>query len=162
MSHRCLTDLKEAPRPIFYFTALKYGHYLWQHGHAGRALLAITRALYAEVPENDPILKEWPLPYAAVHWIVQSHGNHDFPGNPRISFQHQATRMRGHRAELRCARAWAAWYLICLAKPELPADLEQGIDEPDAARIEAELIQYGNPNEATDWKILCERVLPIN
>ena len=50
MSYRCLTDLKEADRSTFYFTALKYAHYLWLHGHSGRIILALTRALYAVLP----------------------------------------------------------------------------------------------------------------
>lgn len=151
MNHRCLTDLKDAPRPVFYFTALKYGHYLWLHGHAGRALLAITRALYADVPEGDPVLQTWPLPYRAIRWIAHTHPEHDFPGNPRISYQHQATRMRGPRSDLRRARAWAVWALICQAKPGLPADQSQGIQEPSQAQIAAALRTHGLANEAEYW-----------
>ncbi len=57
----------------FYLIALSYGHYLWLKGYSGHAILAITRALYANHPSED------------------------YPGNPRISFQHQATRLRGDR-----------------------------------------------------------------
>lgn len=151
MSHHCLTELKTAPREIFYYTALKYGHYLWQQNHSGRALLAITRALYADLNPEAEVLAEWPLPYAAIHWIAQQHDTHDFPGNPRISFQHQATRIRGERAELRQARAWAAWKLICLAKPELPGDEAQSIEEPNTDAIVEGLQAHGFPDESAQW-----------
>lgn len=151
MSHRCLTELKTAPRDVFYFTALKYGNYLWQNGHSGRALLAITRALYTDLDASHPILDDWPLPYAAIHWITQAHSSQDFPGNPRISFQHQATRIRGERAPLRQARAWAAWKLICLAQPDLPGDPSQSIIEPTTARIAIALQVNGQENESEQW-----------
>jgi len=158
MSHRCLTELKDAPRDIFYYAALKYGHYLWNNGHSGRALLAITRALYTDLDASDPILKEWPLPYAAIHWITQTHGAQDFPGNPRISFQHQATRIRGERAALRQARAWAAWKMICLAQPDLPGDATQCITEPDTAQIAIALQVNGHKNESEQWLKLASKV----
>jgi len=151
MSHRCLTELREAPREDFYLTALKYGHYLWRQGHAGRALLALTRALYADLSEEAAVLKSWPLPYAAIQWMVQTHPSDDFPGNPRISFQHQATRIRGARRELRQARAWAVWYLICQAKPSLPGDAEQGIVEPSPDLIAEALNHWGHRNE---WQLV--------
>jgi hypothetical protein len=147
-------------RAFFYHTALKYGHYLWQQGHAGRAVLALTRALYANVPEAHPILKHWPLPYAALQWIIAHHHSDHFPGNPRISFQHQATRLRGERQELRRARAWAVWAIICTTRPGLPADTTQGITEPTQAEIEAALLSYGQPNEASLWSRILERTGP--
>ena len=122
MNHLCLTESKKADTAVFYFEALKYGHYLWLNSHAGRSLLALTRALYANVPEKAPVLAQWPLPYAALKWIVANHPTDSFPGNPRISFQHQATRLRGERQALRRARAWAVWALIQKAKPTLPKD----------------------------------------
>ncbi len=152
MTHHCLTELRGADRELFYFTALKYGHSLWLRGHAGRSILAITRALYADVSEDADILKQWPLPYAALQWIVSNHDSDHFPGNPRISFQHQATRLRGDRQVLRRARAWAVWALIREANPTLPGDLAQGIEEPTLEHIEAELRAIGHPNEVTIWR----------
>ena len=151
MSHRCLTELKK-DTPEFYFKALQYGHYLWQSGHAGRAILAITRALYADTDENDPTLKAWPLPYAALKWIVAHHNCDNFPGNPRISFQHQATRLRGERQALRRARAWAAWALIRQARPSLPGDFSDRVKEPDVEEIFKRLSDLGLRGEATLWK----------
>ncbi|CAA7069933.1 Unannotated [Lentimonas sp. CC11] len=152
MTHRCLTELKGADREVFYHTALKYGHTLWLQGHAGRSILAITRALYADVPEGAVILKDWALPYAALYWIASNHQSDDFPGNPRISFQHQATRLRGERQALRRARAWAVWSLICKARPSLPGDPTQGIEEPDLHTIKAELGCIGHSNEVALWQ----------
>ncbi|MEO0509278.1 MAG: hypothetical protein AAF065_05420 [Verrucomicrobiota bacterium] len=150
MSHRCLTKL-ETNTSDFYFKALQYGNYLWQTGHAGRAILAITRALYADIDENDPVLEEWPLPYAALEWILANQGSDDFPGNPRISFQHQATRLRGEREALRRARAWAVWALVRKARPSLPGDLDDPVQEPDQHQIHALLIQHGHKTEADLW-----------
>jgi hypothetical protein len=159
MSHRCLTDLKDAERAVFYHTALKYGHYLWQQGHSGRAILALTRALYADVAENDSILKQWPLPYGALKWIVANHSSTHFPGNPRISFQHQATRLRGDRQSLRRARAWAVWALICKARPELEPDRTQDIIEPTLEAIETQLHSYGHSGESELWRTVLLGIL---
>lgn len=156
MSHRCLTALKGGDRELFYLTALKYGHYLWLQGHAGRSILAITRALYADIPAGAPCLDQWPLPYAALGWVIANHPKDDFPGNPRISFQHQATRLRGDRQALRRARAWAVWALIRGAKPSLSGDTSQGIEEPTLGMIEAELSSVGHPNEIAIWQACME------
>lgn len=151
MSHRCLTELGK-DTPEFYFKALQYGHYLLQTGHAGRAILAITRALYADIGTDDPVLEKWPLPYAALKWIVANHSSDDFPGNPRISFQHQATQLRGEREALRRARAWAVWALIRDARPSLPADMEDRVEEPSTNRIFDLLEEHGHEGEAALWK----------
>ena len=152
MSHRCLTELRGGAPEVFYFKALQYGHYLWLQGHAGRAILAITRALYTDLDESADVLKRWPLPYAALKWIVAHHHCDDFPGNPRISFQHQASRLRGARQDLRRARAWAVWALIRAARPSLPGDLEQVLRYPSQDQIETRLQQHGHANEAAVWK----------
>lgn len=153
MSHRCLTEL-EKDTPEFYFKALQYGNYLWQHGHAGRAILAITRALYADIKESESILTEWPLPYAALHWIVANNPTDDFPGNPRVSFQHQATRLRGKRQDLRRARAWAVWALIRDARPSLPSDSEDPVEEPSHNDIYELLSNWGSQEEEDLWRRL--------
>lgn len=152
MSHRCLTRLKSAESALFYQAALTYGHYLWQQGHSGRAILALTRALYADVPASDEILQQWPLPYAALQWIIAKHHGTDFPGNPRISFQHQATRLRGKRQDLRRARAWAVWSLIRTTRPELPADSTQAITEPTVEHVETLLRAHGHSGEWQLWQ----------
>lgn len=132
MSYR---DLRAHPKDsaAFYANALKYGQYLWLHGHAGRSILAITRALYAPLPSNDPVYSQHPLPYAALGWIVAKNESDDFPGNPRISFQHQATRLRGDREPIRRARAWGVWTIICKVRPQLESDLKDPIVPPPHA-----------------------------
>jgi hypothetical protein len=152
MSYRCLRELRGGNIEAFYLTALSYGHYLWLKGYSGRAILAITRALYADLPAEAVVLREWPLPYRALYWIVANHPSQDFPGNPRISFQHQATCLRGDRVALRRARAWAVWKLICSAKPDLPADVTQGIKELTLVEIEQRLTKHGHPNEVQIWQ----------
>ena len=152
MSYRNLRELRGSNIEAFYLTALSYGHYLWLKGYSGRAILAITRALYANLPAEAEVLREWPLPYRALHWIVANHPSQDYPGNPRISFQHQATRLRGDRVALRRARAWAVWKLICSAKPELPADTTQGIKQPTLGEIEQRIVEHGHSNEVQIWQ----------
>ena len=160
MNYRCLTEAAEVSVATFYLAALKYGHYLWLKGHSGRSILAITRALYATVPETDPILEQWQLPYAALKWIVAHHPSDHFPGNPRISFQHQATRLRGDRQTLRRARAWAMWALVRQAKPNLPGDFRQTIEEPTLEWIEAQLKTEGHANEVAVWQAaLAKKIL---
>jgi len=156
MSYRCLTALKGADRERFYLTALKYGHFLWQQGYAGRSILAITRALYADVPPGAATLNQWPLPYAALGWIIANHPDDHFPGNPRVSFEHQATRLRGDRQALRRARAWAVWALIRKAKPTLAGDPKLGIEEPTLNEIEAQLRAIGHPGEVANWQAALE------
>lgn len=151
MSYRDVRTAQAAGMEAYYSASLRYGHYLWQQGHAGRAILALTRALYADLPEAALVLREWPLPYAAIYWIVHNHSSNDFPGNPRVSFQHQATRIRGARKELLQARAWAVWYLIRDARPSLPADTKQGIEEPGFESIQAGLCRFGHTNEVDIW-----------
>lgn len=156
MTHQCLTDLRSGPADVFYFKALQYANYLWQHGHSGRAILALTRGLYTGLAADADILKKWPRPYAGLKWIVVTHDNDDFPGNPRISFQHQATRLQGQHRDLRRARAWAAWALVCAARPNLLADTKQKNSEPSLTQIEDDLVRQAGPEEALVWKNVLE------
>lgn len=151
MSYRCLTESGKTSEDAFYVSALRYGHYLWLKGHAGRSILALTRALYANIDEKAPILDQWPLPYAALKWIITKHPSDSFPGNPRISFQHQATRLRGERQTLRRARAWAVWALVRQAKPNLCGDDLQSIQEPTLDWIKEQLQDKGHANEVVLW-----------
>ena len=134
----------------FYFSALCYAQQLWRSGHAGRALLALTRALYADLNGDEPDLLAWPLPYDAFRWIVENHHSDDFPGNPRLSFQHQACRIRGLRSEIRSARAWARWAIVCRVRPQLPSD--PTCPEREAADIAVLLEKSGLAGEVILWK----------
>lgn len=152
MSHRNLGALRQGPPEAYYLEALRYGHFLWQAGHPGRAILALTRALYTDLPVGAPVLQEWPLPYRALGWIVATHPSTDFPGNPRVSFQHQATRQRGARSDVRRARAWAVWHLIRRARPALPADPKQPVDPPTTQAVGRSLDKEGLPGEREIWE----------
>jgi hypothetical protein len=149
LDHNLLRRHGVARDAAFYLDALRYGHYLWLQGHAGRALLALSRALYARVEAQDPCLLRQPLPYAAMAWIMRHHHSDDFPGNPRISFQHQAVRLRGERRELRSARAWGVCSLAAAARPQLSCDDKCPL--PGLTEISDLLENHGHPGEAALW-----------
>lgn len=154
LDHHVLGRHGEARDAAFYFDALRYGHALWHRGQAGRALLALTRALYADVAAEDPILQSWPLPYAAMAWMIRHHDSDDFPGNPRLSYQHQATRLRGERRALRSARAWAVWAIVRAIRPQLPGD-PTCLELPHKD-IQFLLEQNGHPGESELWRTVLQ------
>lgn len=134
----------------FYLTALTYGNYLWQHGHAGRAILKLDRAFGADLRGDEPVLRDWPLPYFAMGWIFQHAPS--FVGNPRVHFQHLADRMNEPRREQRRWRMWACWGLCRLILPNLPDDPKHEVEEPAFESIERMLIAHGHPGEASLWQ----------
>src|SRR5262245_36824370 len=77
----------------FYLSALRYAQSLWREGFPARALLLVNRALGCEFSGDEPVLREWPLPYRAVAWLLRNHLPEQFIGNPRRHWQHLATRM---------------------------------------------------------------------
>ena len=109
--------------------------------------------LYTALPDGHAIYSEWPLPYAAIRWIVAHHPSDDFR-NPRISFQHQASRMQVVHGPLKRARAWACWALVCQAKPSLTGDTDSPIATPSHTAIHALLLSFGHRGEADDWPVL--------
>lgn len=142
--------------PGFYLAALLYAQSLWLEGFPARALLLVNRALGSDFTGGEAVLKQWPLPYRAVGWLLRHHLPRQFIGNPRRHWQHLATRMSGPRAELRAWRAWACWRLACLTLPDLSADEAQiareGVREPAEEEIAAQLAQWGLPGEAALWR----------
>lgn len=150
--------------PGLYLTALTYAQTLWQRGFTARAILALDRALFARLDGSEPVLATWPLPYRALAWIVREHPGDTFLGNPRISFQHLADRVRGPDRARRQARAWAAWYLVRQARPDLPGDPTHAVAEPAAEDVVAALNAHGHPGEAATWQALADElptVLPL-
>lgn len=145
--------------PAFYEAALRYAASLWLQGLPARAILLLNRALGADVPADSPVLRKWPLPYAAVAWILRHARPEHFLGNPRRHWQHLATRMAGPRPELRTWRAWACWRLARLILPGLPADelqlAEEAVREPEEVEIFARLECLGLPGEAALWAEIC-------
>ncbi len=136
----------------FYLTALTYGQVLWQKGYTARAILALARGLYADLPSKCAVLGCWPLPYLAITWMVREHPDDGFLGNPKISFQHQAARIRGERALIKSARAWATWYLISTIRHDLPDDPAIPTSRQNEAFILGALRKHGLTGESETWK----------
>jgi hypothetical protein len=136
----------------FYFACLEYSQALWQQGRAARALLCLDRAFGADLRGDEPILAKWPLPYAAVAWLMARTPADVFLGNPRVHFQHYADRMNEPRRELRRWRAWAGWALARAVRPDLPGDPRHQVIEPALAEIGAGLRAQGHPGETELWQ----------
>jgi len=97
----------------FYRDALSFAQGYWLAGKPAQAILQLNKAFSADLPDDDPVLKEWPWPYAALEWILAhaADGSAGFLGNPVRHFQHLATRMSGPRKKVRIARAWKCFHI---------------------------------------------------
>ena len=135
----------------FYRDCLEYAHALWQRGLAARAILCLDRALGADLHGDDPLLREWPLPYAAMVWFIAHTPSDVFIGNPRVHFQHYADRMNEPRRDQRRWRAWACWALARAIRPELPNDPKHRVVEPSSEEIAAGLQAHGLVGEVELW-----------
>ena len=142
----------------FYLTALTYGHHLWQRGFAARALLKLDRALGADLRGTEPVLRLWPLPYAAMAWFLRHTPPDVFIGNPRVHFQHLADRMNEPRREQRRWRAWACWAICRVVRPEFAADPKHRVVEPTSALIAEKLTAHGIPGETALWWDIMRKV----
>jgi hypothetical protein len=140
----------------FYRSALTYAHYLWQHGQVARSILKLDRALGADLQGHESVLKEWPLPYAAMAWVLRHAPPGVFIGNPRVHFQHLADRMNEPRREQRRWRAWACWGLSRVVMPQLPGDPKHAVVEPTFDLIRQKLDEHGLPGEAVLWEKVLE------
>lgn len=150
---RALHAFRDGERgEAFYFACLEYGHALWQAGYAARALLCLDRAMGAELGGMEPVLREHPLPYAAMAWLIARTPRDVFLGNPRVHFQHYADRMNEPRREQRRWRAWACWALTRVVRPELPADPRHRVVEPTLEEIAQRLLAHGHPGESELWR----------
>ena len=142
---------------VFYEASLRYGHSRWQTGLPAQALLQVNRALSTWLRADEPVLRQWPLPYAVVSWLMVNRPEGQFLGNPRRHFQHLATRMVEPHKELRAWRAWACWYLAkaVLPEEEFPGDPKQireaGIVEPTFALIREQLLKLSPANDEAMW-----------
>ena len=141
----------------FYLTALTYGQYLWQRGLVARAMLKLNRGFGADLQGGEPVLRRWPLPYAAMGWLLRHAPAEAFIGNPRVHFQHLADRMNEPRREQRRWRAWACWQLARVVRPEFPGDPAHAVAEPTKEEIFTALRRYGHPHEAEEWLGLVDR-----
>lgn len=136
----------------FYHTALAYAQYLWLGGYSARAILLLNRALYADLSGSEAVLQNWPLPYRALHWILANHPGDSFLGNPRVSYQHLAGRIRGRNRQRRQWRAWGCWYIVRETLPEMPPDPHDTVEEPLYAAIATGLECHGLPGESELWQ----------
>jgi hypothetical protein len=114
----------------FYMDALAFAHGHWVEGKPAQAILQLNKAFSADLAEDDPVLKEWPWPYAALEWILDksADGSAGFLGNPVRHFQHLATRMSGPRREVRILRAWKCFHIarrVLAGRGDFPLDGRQ-------------------------------------
>lgn len=141
--------------PAFYLRALECAQSLWLQGLPAQAVLLVNRAFAADLDGSEGVLADWPLPYAAMRWILENRSGDQFIGNPRRHFQHLATRMVEPRKVLRSWRAWACWWYACQVFPGEPADekqiREEGVVEPTEDEIREHLERLGLPGEAELW-----------
>jgi len=142
----------EARGAAFYGTCIEYGHYLWCYGQPARALLCLDRAMGADVVDTDPVVGSWPMPYAAMAWIMREVPRDIFCGNPRVHFQHYADRMNEPRKVIRVWRAWACWALARAIRPDLPGDPKHDVIEPSLDQIAAGLTEAGLIGEVELWQ----------
>jgi hypothetical protein len=157
MDWRALSAHRETDRgAAFYLTALEYGHFLWQRGRAARAILCLDRAMGADLRGDEPVLQTWPIPYAAMAWVLRHTPVNVFIGNPRVHFQHYADRMNEPRREQRRWRAWACWAITRRIQPELPGDPRHVVREPTEPEIVDALRQFGLPGEVEQWRRVLE------
>jgi hypothetical protein len=135
----------------FYLDCLRYGQSLWRRRLPARSILCLDRAFGAELGGGEPELGEWPLPYAALAWMMPRVPGDLFVGNPRVHFQHYAGRMNEPRREQRRWRAWACWEIVRRLRPDLPGDPRHVVREPGAAEIGDALAEHGHPGERDLW-----------
>src|SRR5690606_34522458 len=115
-----LNRYRETGGVDLYVTALHYAQQLWLNAHTARAVLALDRAIYTDLGDRTDILFKYPMPYKPLAWILRNDPADSFLGNPRVSYQHLAGRVKGARVDIRRWRSWACWYLVRLHRPELP------------------------------------------
>jgi hypothetical protein len=151
LTWRDLNALRDNQGAELYRLCLEYGQQLWLDDLPARALLAVDRSLYCDVPEGDVALTEYAMPYRAIGWMVEQPTD-AFTGNARVHYQHLADRVRGERANLKKWRAWAAWAITRHVRPDLEGDAKHIVTEPTHAEIEAGLRTYGLPSEIVEWR----------
>ena len=147
-----LSALKDHRGERFYAEALRYAQSLWIQGFPARSLLILDRAMGAELNGDENELQCWLLPYSAIAWILKNAKPYHYLGNPRVHYQHLATRVRGPRSILRQWRAWGCWWIARRQMPHLPPDPKQIIQEPSHDEIKLKLEQFGLPEEVQHWQ----------
>jgi hypothetical protein len=146
--------------PAFYLECLSYAQVLWRSRLPARSLLCLDRAFGADLRGGEPVLKEWPLPYEAVAWVMRNAPPGAFLGNPRVHFQHYAGRMNTPRRDQRRWRAWACWALARATLSGLPGDPAHRVVEPSLATIANRLRAHGIDGEAALWRAVLDGIGP--
>ena len=145
MSYRDLQQAAMEGSGQVFASALTYAQALWMDSKPARSILALCRAIYL-----DPSILPAPVeqPYRAFAWILNNYQGQGFLGNPRISFQHQGTRIPPRDA-LKRQRAWALWWITRTFLPQLPGDPNCQENFPQLADLAGWLDQYGLPGEGS-------------
>jgi hypothetical protein len=144
----------------YYHAALCYAQSLWREGKPAQAILQLNKAFMADLRGDEPVLADYPPPYAVLCWFLGNRPADRFLGNPVRHFQHLATRVSGERKEIRAWRAWACFHLSrrLLPAEEFPPDEEQvakeGIVFPDWSEVLAAISRGGWPGEVDQLKKL--------
>ncbi len=143
--------------PGFYLRCLEYAQFLWLNDTPARCLLAVDRALFADLNGDEEPLLNWPLPYAAVAWILLQAPGQAFIGNPRIHFQHLADRVRDPSRPIKKWRSWACWHIVGRCRPELEGDDRHKVEPPTESEVAHALEEHGIPGETALWKETLDR-----
>ncbi len=162
MDWRAMNEWRGNQGAEFYLTALTYAQTLWQRTLPARALLCLDRAMGADLTGDEPVLREWPLPYAAMAWFMAHTPRSVFIGNPRVHFQHYADRLGEPRKEQRKWRAWACWAIARRVRPEWSNDPKHDVVEPIENFIAQELTLHGHLGEAALWESVLQRCTPAD
>jgi GNAT superfamily N-acetyltransferase len=163
LTHEDIHALGKDRSARFYQTALGYAQTMWLSGFPAKALLLVSRAQSCRLEEVS-FLTEGAMPYHAVAWIVQHRPADRFIGNPRLHYQHLATRMVEPHRELRRWRAWACWYLTrqLLPESEFPSDTrqirEESTVEPRRGEIAQQLKELSPRDDLAAWEAALEWV----
>jgi len=147
MSHRDIRRAAETGPCALFATARGYAAELLRRKQPARAILTLCRAIYIDPQQLPPGTRQ---PFEAYRWILDHAHAGGFLGNPRISFHHQATRIR-ENFPLKRMRAWALWHITREACPDLPPDPRDNESPPPAETVSAYLDRHGLPGEGAHF-----------
>ena len=143
MTYRDLRRAAETGPIELFDTARRYAASLLERGQPARAILALCRAFYIDPSRLGLSHRQ---PFEAYRWILENASGSGFMGNPRVSFHHQAVRIR-KEFPLKRMRAWALWHLTRVALPDLPPDPLLPENAPTAESVAGYLDEHGLPGE---------------
>lgn len=153
----------------FYLDALRYAQSQWLSGKPAQAILQLNKSWMADLFTDASVLKIHPPPYRALVWIMEqsASGHCGYLGNPVRHFQHLASRVTGHYAEIRSWRAWMCFHLAesTLSRGEFPRDGDQiareGLWIPSLQRARNEIARHGWRDECSQGGAISESPLSM-